>query len=184
MTDIQLSANTIIDNDVLNFTEHQIEFLRAVASKPSFQGLAEPDLNKSRKRGVVVVSWWEGTHQQYAHVGLYRTLGWPQSQQFRTLRNRSLGTEEQQRVMQALGTFTFRNEKNDTASIEAALDKHINLFNESRRMYNAADSSMDPREVVRAAFFTARMLIIYGNNQMAKFLTETLDKGDEVKSDE
>ena len=29
---IQLSANTFIDNSVVNFTAHQIEFLRKVAS--------------------------------------------------------------------------------------------------------------------------------------------------------
>lgn len=72
--DVQLSAGTFVDNDVLNLTDFQIRVLRDIASQPGFNGLVSPDLNQRRKREPMVVSYFKGTQLQRVFIGLYRSV--------------------------------------------------------------------------------------------------------------
>lgn len=82
--DIQIGADTFIDNSVTKFTEFQIETLRRVGALSGFGGLIEPDLMKTRERGPLVVRFFQGSTIIAMVVGLYRSIariGGPMSPQ-------------------------------------------------------------------------------------------------------
>ena len=161
MTDVQLSAGTFIDNDVLNFSEHQIKFLQDTASLPSFGGIVEPDLNKSRKRGPFVLTFFQGDHKRQMLVGLYRTMGFPQDKQLMRLRPQ----EETKTVLQCLNSFTFK-ENND---LDAQLDQviaQVQQLKEERR-HGAAFT---------LSYKTAARLLVLGNSHFARSIQEKTDE--------
>lgn len=72
--DIQISADTFIDNSVTKFTDFQIETLRRVGALSGFGGLIEPDLTKTRERGPLVIRFFQGSTVVAFIVGLYRSV--------------------------------------------------------------------------------------------------------------
>lgn len=155
MTDVQLSGNTFIDNDVLNFTEHQIQALRDIAARPGFSGLVEPDLSKSRTRGVFIAQWFEGNRQCYAVIGLYRTMPHEKSGELRMLRDKHNG-EAHFAIMRALHSFNLDGQ-NDEETLSRKLSAQWHQFQETRKI------TVHPNERARYAYRLARSLIIYGN---------------------
>lgn len=80
--DVQLSASTWIDNDVLNLSDHQIKELQRIAGSDGFSGLLEPNLMQSRARGPLVITYIVHNKRRQMLLGVYRTMPWPQSHQF------------------------------------------------------------------------------------------------------
>lgn len=174
MTDIQLSGDTFIDNDVLNFSEHQIEALRDIAAKPQFSGLVEPDFSKRRKRGAFVAQWFCGKQRYFAVIGLYRTMPYSQRGELRTLRDKLNGVAHF-KLLQAMHQFTFDG-ANDEESLALKLDEHI------RQLQEALRTDCSPIERGRLAYRLARTLIIYGNLTTALKGLEDEEKADDPQA--
>jgi len=126
--EIQLSANTWIDNDVLNLSDHQVVELQRIASLPGFSGLLEPNLNQRRSRGPVVVTYLNGSRRVQMLLGVYRTMPWPQDQQFTQLHQRDVAISAQKLVILKALKSPFNQElgnslEESTARVQRALQQ-------------------------------------------------------------
>lgn len=173
MTTIQLSANTYIDNDITNFTEHQIEFLRTIGSKPEFHGMLEPDLERKRSRGQFVCSWLEGSRRITMLVGLYRTLPWPQEGQLVQMR-KTMMQESMERLTEARKSFSFINvDNNDPAAIQDYLNRMMAQWNE---VMNYGDEEGK----ANSSYHLASKFIIFGNMMFSKAFHKSIDDAAEA----
>lgn len=169
MTDIQISPSTFIDNDVMNLTPHQIEFLRTVASRAGFSGLLEPDLNKSRSRGAFICSWFEGTARRTCLVGLHRTMPWPQEEQLSQLR-KNIIAGDMENLNKARRQFSFSHlDNNDMDAIHDHLTQTVKSFDVAHA------ENMEPRDMLSRAYNVASQFIIYGNLMFARHIQANAD---------
>ena len=156
---IQLSANTFIDNSVVNFTAHQIEFLRKVASYASFNGITEPDLTASRKSGPFVLTYFHGTQRRSLLVGKYRTLPWPQAPQLYALRTQSIPGINRD-VVKALSVFSLPADDNAPADVLGRLQwAHSHVI----RHLVSPNPEGRPYETTQALYKLAVAAITIGN---------------------
>ena len=124
--DVQLSANTFIDNDVLKLSDHQIKEFQRIAGADGFGGLLEPDLMKTRTRGPLVITYIMQGKRRQMLLGMYRTMPWPQSHQFNALNRKDAAwSAEQLRLLRVLKSPFSQDQENTLEESEARVQRAL-----------------------------------------------------------
>lgn len=169
---IQLSAGTLVDLSVCKLTKHQVEWLQKLASSGTFNGLLEPDFNKTRASGPFVCTWLSGDRRHQALVGRYRTMPWPQNGQFRQLQAVTMSHNWKPQLFKAVGTYAFKDRPNDFEILREQFET------DWQKLLEAWDNRADRTKEFafpHKCLSLAKDMIILGNLAFAEELTNHYD---------